>query len=302
MTELTTIPAPAPPARAEIVNDTSGVMRPRNIEEAFRLATAYHASKLLPKRFESPEMIMTAMQFALELGLMPLTGLRQIAVVNGTPSMFGELPLALVYASGKMEYIKEYLIDKGGIEILLKNRNASAPAFGAVCIVKRRGDPEPLESVFTMEDAQQAGLINSTPAWKAHPKRMLKYRARSAALKDKFPDALNGISIAEYDYHVSPDESSAAIMAYQPALPPQEHRPEIMQAIINEPPPKQDDLQVAKVEFGKTLAGFMNNGGQKIDFENLFGKGSNSNAILAQTNADDIWTAVDVLKNWRPSK
>jgi hypothetical protein len=193
---------------ATIGMDKAGLLQPKTIEEAFRLASAYHKSKLLPVRFNTPEMILVAMQFALELGLKPLTAMRQIAVVNGTPAAFGDLPLSLCYAKGSLESIKEFLFDKDGKEICAKNANLSNPAVGAYCVVKRRGDAEPRETFFTMDDARTAGLLNS-PTWKSYPKLMLKYRARSQALKDKFPDALNGVAIAEYDFNTVPTEDSA---------------------------------------------------------------------------------------------
>ena len=190
---------------ATISVDESGILKPRNIEEAFRLAKAYVMSGILPERYKTAESVLTAMQFALELGLKPLTAMRQIAVVKGTPCLFGDLPLSLCYSSGKMEGIKESLLDKNGLEISLANKNLTAEVYAALCIVKRKGDPEPLEAFFTMDDAVRAGLTNS-PTWKSYPKRMLRYRARSQALKDKFPDALNGISIAEYDHNTTSEE------------------------------------------------------------------------------------------------
>lgn len=196
--------------KQEISTDEAGLLKPKNIDDAYRMAVAFHQSKLLPARFNSPEMIMTAFQFVLELGLKPLTAMRQLAVVNGTPSLFGDLPLSLCYSSGKLEWIKEWLFDKDGKEISIKNANVTAVAFGAACVVKRKGDPEQLESIFTMDDARAAGLLKS-PVWTSYAKRMLRYRARSSALKDKFPDALNGISIAEYDYNVIPTDNDDQI-------------------------------------------------------------------------------------------
>lgn len=201
-----TLPVPRPPIEA----DASGLLVPKSFDDAYRIAKIQLASKMLPARFNTPEMIFVATQFARELGLQPLTALRQIAVVQGTPCTFGDLPLALVQRSGKMESIREYTIDKDGNEICTKNKNLSADAVAAVCIVKRKGDPEPLERFFSMADARTAGLGGS-PTWKAYPKLMLKYRARSQALKDKFPDCLNGIAIAEYDFNELPNEESPKI-------------------------------------------------------------------------------------------
>jgi hypothetical protein len=198
-------------ALSTIGMDKAGLLKPQTIEEAFRLATAYVKSGLLPQRFTKPETVMTAMQYALELGLKPLTALRQIAVVNGTPAVFGDLPLSLCYASGNLEWIKEWLFDKDSKPICAANGNLTAQAFGAVCQVKRKGDPEVRETAFTVEDARTANL--GGPTWKSYPKYMLKYRARSQALKDKFPDALNGVAIAEYDFNTVPEGDGPVTVA-----------------------------------------------------------------------------------------
>lgn len=190
---------------ATIETDKFGLLKPSNIEDAFRLAKAYAMSGILPDRYAGkPEAVLCGMQMALELGLKPITGLRQIAVVKGTPTVFGDLPLAMVMASGWMESIKEVYFDETGAEISMKNQNLAAKVFGAICIVKRKGDPEYRETYFTMAEAKDAGLYPQKPdaAWMKYPKIMLKYRARSQALKDKFPDALNGIAIGEYDFNV----------------------------------------------------------------------------------------------------
>lgn len=199
--------AQAPAARKDIVLSDSGAIVPRTASEMLTTAGFYLKSRILPQRFDTPEMIVAAMQYAIELGLKPLTALRQIAVVQGTPCTFGDLPLALVQRSGTLESIREFLVDKDGKEIGTKNGNLTAEVYAAVCIVKRKGDPNELERFFSLDDAKRAGLGGS-PTWKSYPKLMLKYRARSQALKDKFADALNGVAIAEYDFHELPDEES----------------------------------------------------------------------------------------------
>ena len=62
---------------------------------------------------------------ARELGLKPLIALRQITVIKGTPSVFGDLPLAMVRASGKLEMIDEFRFDKDSKKINLKNKQTT---------------------------------------------------------------------------------------------------------------------------------------------------------------------------------
>jgi len=154
---------------------------------------------MLPEAYDTPEKVMTGMQYAVELGLKPLISLRQISVIKGTPSIFGDLPLALVRRSGQLQEIKEWIFDENSKEISLRNKNIANDPFGAACRIKRKGYKE-REFVFTIKDAIQAGLPNKDN-WKNYPKTMLKYRARSIALKDQFSDALDGVSIMEYDHN-----------------------------------------------------------------------------------------------------
>lgn len=209
---VSVVPAQAatPAVRVPIEMSEGGMLIAKTMDDEFRLAKMYIASGMLPARFTNEAMVVTAMQFARELRLPPLTSLRQIAVVHGTPCLFGDLPLGLVQRDGILEWIKEVYLDQDGKVIGLENKNALATPFAAVCIVKRKGDKEPLERIFSLAEAKTAG-IDSNPTWKKYPKIMLKYRARSQALKDKCPDSLNGVPIAEYDYHMIPDEESPAL-------------------------------------------------------------------------------------------
>jgi hypothetical protein len=172
-----------------------------NIESLQRLAAYLHASRMLPKQYDTPEKIGAGIQYAVQLGFRDswLLALRQIAVINGTPSMFGDLPLALARGSGLLEEFEEFLIDKDGAKICMENKNIFSEFVAACCRVKRKGYP-PVEKLFTVNDAKTAGIFGAN-VWKVYPKRMIQMRARSIALKDEFADVLNGMSIGEYDHN-----------------------------------------------------------------------------------------------------
>ncbi len=44
---------------------------------------------------------------------------------------------------------------------------------------------------------KRAGLSGKQGPWTQYPKRMMKLRARSYALRDVFPDVLKGMAIAQ---------------------------------------------------------------------------------------------------------
>jgi len=92
----------------------------------------------------------------------------------------------------------------------------------ATCTIKRRGK-SPVVRTFTANDAQKAGLWGKQGPWQQYPKRMLQMRARSWAIRDCYPDAMKGISIAEeaQDIPVERDVTPPRQEESQPALPPQ---------------------------------------------------------------------------------
>jgi len=187
-----------------------GVVLPTTIDEAFRVSKALCMSGMMPAQYKTPEQVFVGMQFACELGLKPMTALRQISVINGNPSIWGDLPMALCYAKNLVEWKREWWFDKDQKKICTENGNLLAEVFGAAIQIKRRGDPEVEECSFTLAEADKAGLLGNV-TWKKYAKRMLRYRARSQALKDKFPDALNGIAIAEYDANVNPEDEGVLV-------------------------------------------------------------------------------------------
>jgi hypothetical protein len=158
---------------------------PRNIEDAVRLAGHIAQSGLVPKQYVGkPESVLVAMMFGDELGMGPMAALQSIQVINGTPSLFGDAPLALCRRHSDWEGIEETYVDD--------------PKHGltAVCTVKRRGEPVHTER-FSVAEAKLAGLWGKAGPWTQYPKRMLRFRARGYALRDVFPDAIKGMGIVE---------------------------------------------------------------------------------------------------------
>jgi hypothetical protein len=163
------------------------------------LAKSFISSGMLPPRYRTPEQVITAKQFSLEIGLnAPLIALKNIAIIDGTPTIFGDLPLALVRARGNMAKFEEYLFDKEYRKICMENKNVHEAAFGAYCYAEDANGISK-ESYFTIGQAERAGLLTKNN-WKHYRERMLTYRARSMTLKDVFPHILNGVGIGEYDH------------------------------------------------------------------------------------------------------
>lgn len=164
--------------RASVAMTANGVSL-ANLDDLYRFAQYVAASPFAPKDFKDPVSIVVAVQYGFELGLSPMAALQNIAVINGRPSVYGDVMLALVRASGLLENIRETVTGEGDKMV-------------ATCVVKRFGEDEH-EEVFSMQDAILAKLPERNPTYKTYPKRMLKFRARGFALRDKFGDVLKGL-------------------------------------------------------------------------------------------------------------
>jgi hypothetical protein len=157
-------------------------LTPKTLEEAMKYSEMLARSSIVPKNYQGkPGDILVAMQMGNELGLKPIQSLQNIAVINGKPCIYGDACMALVKIHPECEDIVEYYDPK--IE-------------AAVCKVKRRGKTEHI-STFSVEQAKKAGLWGKTGPWTQYPQRMLQMRARGFALRDTFPDALQGLILAE---------------------------------------------------------------------------------------------------------
>ena len=161
---------------------SNGILNPANLHEALEMAGVLCKSSLIPKDFQgNPGNVLVAIQWGMELGLAPMQALQSIAVINGRPSLWGDAVIALCKSHPVCEWIKESF-DADGT---------------AVCIAKRKGDPEPVERRFSLDDAKKAQLIGKQGPWSQYPRRMLQMRARSWCLRDAFPDLLRGMAVAE---------------------------------------------------------------------------------------------------------
>jgi hypothetical protein len=159
---------------------------PDSLEGCFRLSQIIVAAKLAPASLDSVEKCCVAIMHGLEVGLKPMEALQSIAVIGGRPTIYGDGMLALVRGSGLLEEIVEEVeLDDSGEPTI------------ATCRVKRRGEAQWAISSFTRPEAQRAGLWNKAGPWQQYRQRMMKMRARSWALRDKFADVLRGLHMAE---------------------------------------------------------------------------------------------------------
>jgi hypothetical protein len=167
---------------------------PTNLTEAIALSKLIAGSDLAPKDFKGkPANVLIAMQMGAEVGLAPMQSLQNIAVINGRPSLWGDAALGVVQVHPEYEWHKE------GWD----GQKADKVAWFQI---KRKGQ-EAYTTRFGVADAVKAGLWGKAGPWQTYPDRMLQMRARGFGLRDKFADALRGLSIAEESMDIAPDTS-----------------------------------------------------------------------------------------------
>jgi len=181
-----------PPRRVRSILPARGPkpLLPRSLKEALQLASLLSKSKLVPKGFENPDACLVGILYGMEVGLSPIAALQRMAIIDGSPTIWGDAALALVEASGLLVSILEDVIESEIDKNELSN-------LSAICTVRREGRSDPVTRSFSIEDAKRAGLWQKPGPWKDYPKRMLMMRARAFALRDAFPDVLAGLYLRE---------------------------------------------------------------------------------------------------------
>lgn len=198
---------PAKPETALVPKEQTDLMRPepqagklsrlaaftpQTLTEAIALSKLIANSELAPKDFKGkPANVLIAMQMGAEVGLAPMAALQNIAVINGRPSIWGDAALGIVVVHPEYEWHKE------GME-------GEVAWFS----IKRKGQ-EAYTTRFSKADAVKAQLWGKLGPWQTYPNRMLQMRARGFGIRDKFPDALRGLGIAEEVMDIPKDASPA---------------------------------------------------------------------------------------------
>jgi hypothetical protein len=232
---------------------------PRSVEEAYRMAEMIVRAGLAPDSYKGdPKAIVVGIMKSLEVGLPPLTGLNNIAIINGRPSIWGDGAVALVQNSGYIEdIVSERTMEKPSGQL------ADWPdEYGHRVTIKRSGHGGgTYVGEFTIADAKRAKLwLNHKRApWINYPDRMLYNRARAFALRDGFADALMGLSIREEmeDIPAPPPEAVDASFLEEGVLE---------ESSAESPQPASDEGFDYASEFVTFLAGL----GTKQDVENFW--------------------------------
>ena len=189
------------------VDNTGTALIMRAVEQmtgAHQLAQAMATTAFVPAHFRGkPEDVAAAIMYGAAVGLDPMSSLRAIYVVNGSPGMYARQMVAIVQAAGHQVWTEDSTDE-------------------AVTVAGQRRGSEHVERVtWTYARAKKAGYT-SNKKYDTDPQAMLWARAASDVARRMAPDALAGLdtSVEELQYvdavDVTPTrprrESAAALL------------------------------------------------------------------------------------------
>ncbi|TDX29139.1 hypothetical protein DFO67_108183 [Modicisalibacter xianhensis] len=186
-------------ATNEVRNQFMQAMTPRSFDDVWRMSTMIADSDLAPKDYKGkPGNVMIAWQTGVELGITsPLQAIQNIAVINGRPTIWGDMMLAICRAApawSEADFAE--WIEGEGMEMT------------AHCTVRRRPNGNVAHYTFSAQDAKDAGLLGKQGPWQQYKKRMMQMRARAFALRDTFTPELKGIRMAEEERDITPEANA----------------------------------------------------------------------------------------------
>src|SRR5262245_7713986 len=139
-----------------------------------RRAKAYAASGYWPDA-KTQAQALVKVEAGRELGLPAMLAMSEVYIIEGKPSLGAGAYAALVKGSPKYDYRV----------LILDNEHC------AIRFLERRTGEVIGESMFSVADAERAGLLNKGP-WKQYPRNMLFARAMSNGVAWFCPDVTMG--------------------------------------------------------------------------------------------------------------
>jgi len=152
---------------------------------------------------ETESRVAVAIEYGMALGFTSLQSMAQVCIVNNRPSLWGDALMSLclkhpAWAGQKVEYAG----------------TGDARTCTYTCFRLVAGERMPYSVTFGAADAKRAGLWGKPGPWSLYPDRMMLARARAFALRDSFPDALQGaIGVEELEGSSQATDATEALQA-----------------------------------------------------------------------------------------
>lgn len=143
--------------------------------QAYSIAVSIAKTSFVPSHFQDkPHEVTAAILAGKELGLEPMSALRSITVIKGTPALTANAMRGLVQSHGHEVWVE------------------SESPTRAVVKARREGEDRVHTSEWTLDRAKGMGLT-SRDNWQKQPQAMLVARATSEACRRVAADALIGM-------------------------------------------------------------------------------------------------------------
>jgi hypothetical protein len=192
---------------------------------AHQLGTALAGTAFVPKHFQGkPDDVTAAIMFGAALGLDPMSAVRSVYVVSGTPGLYARSMVAVAMSKGHKIWTEETTDE-------------------AVTVAGQRRGSDVVERVtWTIARAKKAGYT-SNAKYSTDPQAMLWARAAGDVARRIAPDALAGLDYSVEELQVidhvedSPRpkrESAAALLTPAPAVEPEQ----VVEAVAEEAAPE----------------------------------------------------------------
>lgn len=160
---------------------------------AWQIAEAIADTDFIPRHFKGkPGDIMAALMLSDELGLPPVSGLRSIYVISGTPALYARTMVALAMQHGHEVWTE-----------------VSTDAAVTVC-GQRRGSKHVERATWDTARARKAGYT-SNKKYESDPQAMLYAKAAAEVARKVAPDVLNGVPYSVEDLELEQPEATATV-------------------------------------------------------------------------------------------
>ncbi len=205
----------------------------RALGSAHQIASALCTTAFVPRHFAGkPEEAAAALMLGDELGLAPVSALRSIFVIGGTPGMYARTMVALVQSRGHDVWTE------------------TETATKVVVCGRRAGSDKVERSEWTIDRARRAGYTNNKK-YETSPEDMLYARAASTVCRRIAADVLSGIpySVEELELEEKPKATKV-----QRAPKPQPAEPEL-EPVAPGGPEMATPAQIKKIGAAMTSIG-----------------------------------------------
>lgn len=179
------------------------------LSSAHRIATALCETSFVPRHFQGkPIEAAAALMLGDELGFAPVSALRSIFVIGGTPGLYAKAMVALVQSHGHEVWTE-----------------TDTPSKVAVC-GKRRGSGHVEKAEWTPDRARRAGYTNNKK-YETDPQAMLYARAASDVCRKVAADVLAGVPYAVEELELADEPATTKRVSRTKPEPPPTPEPDL---------------------------------------------------------------------------